>query len=88
MEVDDSFYLTGGTALGRHYLNHRYSDDLDLFVNRNTDFKKLTDVIISRIKTHYPRTDIVLSGEDFARIFRINHNAQRDCQRIKIFPPS
>jgi predicted nucleotidyltransferase component of viral defense system len=33
MEVDDTFYLTGGTALGRHYLKHRYSDDLDFFVN-------------------------------------------------------
>lgn len=28
------FYLTGGTALSRGYLHHRYSDDLDLFVNR------------------------------------------------------
>jgi predicted nucleotidyltransferase component of viral defense system len=27
------FYLTGGTALGRFYLNHRYSEDLDFFVN-------------------------------------------------------
>ena len=27
MKVDDTFYLTGGTALGRHYLKHRYSDD-------------------------------------------------------------
>ena len=24
-----AFYLTGGTALSRFYLNHRYSDDLD-----------------------------------------------------------
>jgi len=31
--TDTAFYLTGGTALGRHYLHHRYSDDLDLFVN-------------------------------------------------------
>jgi predicted nucleotidyltransferase component of viral defense system len=69
MEVDDSFYLTGGTALGRHYLGHRYSDDLDLFVNRNVDFNKLADAIISRIKKHYPRTQVVLSSEDFARIF-------------------
>jgi hypothetical protein len=76
MEVDDSFYLTGDTALGRHYLKHRYSDDLDLFVNRNTDFKKLTDVIISRLKQHYRGTEIVLSGEDFARIF-IPYNKHR-----------
>ena len=41
MKVDDRFYLTGGTALGRHYLKHRYSDDLDLFVNRENNFKQL-----------------------------------------------
>lgn len=34
------FYLTGGTALSRFYFNHRYSDDLDLFVNRDPDFKE------------------------------------------------
>jgi hypothetical protein len=73
MEVDDSFYLTGGTALGRHYLKHRYSDDLDLFVNRNFDFKKLTGVIISRIKKHYPGTEIVFLSEDFARIFIVDN---------------
>jgi len=73
MEVDDSFYLTGGTALGRHYLHHRYSDDLDLFVNRNIDFKKLTDVILSRIKTNYPETEVSLLSEDFARIY-IHHS--------------
>ena len=33
------FYLTGGTALSRYYLNHRYSDDLDLFVNQHSEFK-------------------------------------------------
>lgn len=33
------FYLTGGTALSRYYLNHRYSDDLDFFVNNDSNFK-------------------------------------------------
>jgi predicted nucleotidyltransferase component of viral defense system len=28
-ELPVDFYLTGGTALSRAYLNHRYSDDLD-----------------------------------------------------------
>ncbi|MDR1421306.1 MAG: nucleotidyl transferase AbiEii/AbiGii toxin family protein, partial [Coriobacteriales bacterium] len=28
------FYLTGGTALSRIYYAHRFSDDLDFFVNR------------------------------------------------------
>jgi len=39
-QADTTFYLTGGTALGRHYLHHRYSDDLDLFVNQATDFRE------------------------------------------------
>ena len=69
MKVDDTFYLTWGTALGRHYLKHRYSDDLDLFVNRNSDFKQLTDVIISQLEKHFPGIESALLIEDFARIF-------------------
>ncbi len=37
-EADHHFYLTGGTALSRQYLHHRYSDDLDFFLNRENDF--------------------------------------------------
>lgn len=35
------FYLTGGTALSRCYLHHRYSDDLDFFVNNEPKFVKV-----------------------------------------------
>ena len=37
-QVDTGFYLTGGTAASRGYLNHRFSDDLDLFVNDDAHF--------------------------------------------------
>ena len=37
--VDTGFYLTGGTALGRVHLRHRYSEDLDLFVNDDDRFQ-------------------------------------------------
>jgi len=30
---ETDFYLTGGTALSRWYLHHRFSDDLHCFVN-------------------------------------------------------
>ena len=40
------FYLTGGTALSRAYLHHRYSDDLYFFVNDATDFKTQVNIII------------------------------------------
>ncbi len=29
--IGESFFLTGGTALAEYYLQHRYSEDLDLF---------------------------------------------------------
>lgn len=41
------FYLTGGTAVSRGYLNHRYSDGLDLFVNNDTDFLPYVESAIS-----------------------------------------
>jgi hypothetical protein len=72
MNVDDTFYLTGGTALGRYYLKHRYSDDLDLFVNRENDFKQLSDIIISQLQEHFSEIEIAFLSEDFARIFIIN----------------
>ena len=47
-----SFYLTGGTALGRFYLNHRYSEDLDFFLNKSDTFhssiKNIEKVLISK----------------------------------------
>ncbi len=36
--VLSTFYLTGGTALGRFYLNHRFSEDLDFFLNNSDAF--------------------------------------------------
>ena len=38
-ELNAPFFLTGGTALSRHYFNHRYSNDLDLFVISDPDFQ-------------------------------------------------
>jgi predicted nucleotidyltransferase component of viral defense system len=36
--LETEFYLTGGTAASRGYLQHRFSDDLDLFVNDDPRF--------------------------------------------------
>lgn len=33
----EDLYLTGGTALARFYLQHRFSDDLDLFIQVRSD---------------------------------------------------
>ena len=36
--LETGFYLTGGTAASRLYLQHRFSDDLDFFVNDQPEF--------------------------------------------------
>jgi len=36
--LETPFFLTGGTALARGYLGHRFSDDLDFFVNDDERF--------------------------------------------------
>lgn len=67
-DLNLDFYLTGGTALGRCYLNHRYSDDLDFFVNNNGSFKKECSAAINAFKDRWA-CDIAATSGTFARIF-------------------
>ncbi len=50
-KINTPFYLTGGTALGRFYLEHRHSEDLDFFVNSDNDYKKHINTIYREIST-------------------------------------
>jgi hypothetical protein len=43
------FYLTGGTAASRGYLQHRFSDDLDLFVNDDSRFGLWADRLVAAV---------------------------------------
>ncbi|MDR0758720.1 MAG: nucleotidyl transferase AbiEii/AbiGii toxin family protein, partial [Treponema sp.] len=43
------FFLTGGTALSRVYYRHRYSDDLDFFVNSSKEYDKQIEIIFSKL---------------------------------------
>ena len=67
-EAHIDFYLTGGTALSRFYLNHRYSDDLDLFVNGAQDFKDQVRRIVDFFKKNHIQFDIGTATETFVRI--------------------
>lgn len=62
------FYLTGGTALSRHYLQHRYSDDLDFFVNNHPDFKNQCKRIIDLLKQSKQKFEITTTADTFLRI--------------------
>jgi predicted nucleotidyltransferase component of viral defense system len=44
------FFLTGGTALSRAYYHHRYSDDLDFFVNDDAEYSAQLKLIFARLK--------------------------------------
>ncbi len=62
------FYLTGGTALSRCYLNHRYSDDLDFFINQAPDFKKQAQRVVTAIRQDNIKIEIGTASESFVRI--------------------
>lgn len=68
-QVAPDFYLTGGTALSRFYLRHRYSEDLDFFVNRHKKFKELTNNIAKGFEGQFQKFRVQLSDTDFQRLF-------------------
>ncbi len=63
------FYLTGGTALSRGYYNHRFSDDLDYFVNYHTDFRRISEIQIEKLVKAFENTEVDYKGEYFYRVF-------------------
>ena len=64
------FYLTGGTALGRFYLNHRYSEDLDFFTNNDPNYQAHLKQFKSRLGEVFEiDTQNTLYTEDYTRLF-------------------
>lgn len=63
------YYLTGGTALSEFYLQHRYSDDLDLFTREERslkdDYVTLSELLVNK------SLQVISSetGEEFVRFF-------------------
>jgi hypothetical protein len=76
--VEQAFHLTGGTALGRGYCQHRYSEDLDFFVNDATDFELWRDRSIEAIRhmtdASGARFDVLLRETRFGRV--VVHGAE------------
>jgi predicted nucleotidyltransferase component of viral defense system len=65
-ELKIPFYLTGGTALSRHYFQHRYSDDLDLFVNSDASYGNYVLAFYNE-----------LAKQEKAKLFAIDHDKLR-----------
>jgi len=67
--LETGFYLSGGTASSRGYLHHRFSDDLDLFVNDNADFGLWSDRVINALSgAGNWKMDILLRDDRFSRV--------------------
>jgi predicted nucleotidyltransferase component of viral defense system len=72
---DSPFYLTGGTALSRFYLKHRWSDDLDFFVNNDSNFVNHILTIKQNVIAKFRHnSDSTLITEDFFRTFIFENN--------------
>jgi predicted nucleotidyltransferase component of viral defense system len=66
-DVEDEFYLTGGTALSRFYYAKRYSDDLDFFTNNSQRYSYAVKNIISSLSKNF-KIDYEINSRDFIRL--------------------
>ena len=71
------FYLTGGTALSRCYLQHRFSDDLDFFVNRRKEFADDTRQALVALRSRKDWTiEVEVNSPDFMRCYVVTSSAK------------
>jgi hypothetical protein len=64
---DDRFFLTGGSALGIFYLEHRHSYDLDLFTTGLIDKQHLKNQILRISDSIGAKCESLQSSPDFHR---------------------
>jgi Nucleotidyl transferase AbiEii toxin, Type IV TA system len=81
-KTNQSFYLTGGTAISRAYLHHRFSDDLDLFVNRHPNFQSEALKISDQLTSDFEKVEKSLFDEAFVRLFVIENNVKLKIELI------
>lgn len=73
--AETPFYLSGGTALSRHYFDHRFSDDLDFFVNHDPKYSIWVRQVYDQFEQarhtqeFFMDHDKIMRGDDYTRIF-------------------
>lgn len=68
-ELENDFYLTGGTALHRFYYDARYSDDLDFFVTNGVTFNEDVTEVIQVLKEKDLKVIQQVGSRDFYRVY-------------------
>lgn len=86
-QLDTRFYLSGGTAASRGYLHHRFSDDLDLFLNDDPHFGLWSERVIQSLGTHGDwHAAVLLKEERFVRLALNQPNLQLKIELINDVP--
>ncbi len=85
--IKTGFYLSGGTAASRGYLNHRFSDDLDLFVNDENSFGLWAERIIQALeKADFGKITVNQKEERFVRLSLTQANLTLKIEMINDVP--
>ena len=84
-QVDTGFYLTGGTAASRGYLHHRFSDDLDYFVNDDNQFGLWAERMIQALSKEWG-CDVLMKEERFVRLNLIHKDFALKIEMINDVP--
>lgn len=86
-DLNTGFYLTGGTASSRAYLHHRFSDDLDFFVNDNENFILWADRIINSLNKYSEwKIEILLKENRFVRFSLVQENVSLKMEFVNDVP--
>jgi len=83
--LETDFYLTGGTAASRGYLNHRFSDDLDFFVNDDRRFVLWADRLIQGLSSVW-QVQVGLREERFVRLSILGKAEQLKIEMVNDVP--
>lgn len=84
-QVDTEFYLTGGTAASRGYLQHRFSDDLDYFVNDDSRFGLWVERVIQALNKEWD-CEVLMKEERFARLNLLQGDVMLKIEMINDVP--
>ena len=85
--VETGFYLTGGTALSRAYLHHRYSDDLDLFVNYDDNFSLWSSLLIDQFVAQKQwACEILIRQQFFVRLLIVQNEVALKVEFVNDVP--
>ncbi len=74
---EQRFFLTGGSALGLFYLDHRRSYDLDLFTSIEVDGREVQNLVLRVASQIGAECQAVRTAPDFHR-FRLTRETERE----------